>query len=173
MVIEKGVHADIDELARLYDDLNDFLDSDINHPGWIKGVYPVRQIAKTGINEQNLYVVRLEGRIIGSIILNHHPEPAYNKALWGIESDYSKIFVIHTLVVHPDFLKAGVGKKLISFACELGKELHMKAIRLDVYENNIPAIKLYEKFGFNYIDTIDLGLGDYGLHRFRLYEKIL
>ena len=64
-------------------------------------------------------------------------------------------------------------KKLISFACELGKELHMKAIRLDVYENNIPAIKLYEKFGFNYIDTIDLGLGDYGLHRFRLYEKIL
>ena len=40
MVIEKGVHADIDELARLYDDLNDFLDSDINHPGWIKGVYP-------------------------------------------------------------------------------------------------------------------------------------
>ncbi len=64
MVIEKGVHADIDELARLYDDLNDFLDSDINHPGWIKGVYPVRQIAETGINEQNLYVVRLEGRII-------------------------------------------------------------------------------------------------------------
>ena len=55
MVIEKGVHADIDELARLYDDLNDFLDSDINHPGWIKGVYPVRQIAETGINEQNLY----------------------------------------------------------------------------------------------------------------------
>lgn len=98
MVIEKGVHADIDELARLYDDLNDFLDSDINHPGWIKGVYPVRQIAEAGINEQHLHVVRQEGRIIGSIILNHHPEPAYNKASWGIESDYSKIFVIHTLV---------------------------------------------------------------------------
>jgi len=39
IVIEKGVHADIDESARLYDDLNDFLGSDINHPGWIKGVY--------------------------------------------------------------------------------------------------------------------------------------
>ena len=59
MVIEKGVHADIDELAQLYDDLNDFLDSDINHPGWIKGVYPVRQIAEAGINEQHLHVVRL------------------------------------------------------------------------------------------------------------------
>ena len=68
MVIEKGVHADIDELARLYDDLNDFLSSDINHPGWIKGVNPVRQIAEAGNNEQHLYVERQEGRIIGSII---------------------------------------------------------------------------------------------------------
>ena len=173
MVIEKGVPEDVDKLARLYDDLNDFLNSDINHPGWIKGVYPVRQIAEAGINEQNLYVVRREGQIIGSIILNHHPKPAYDKAVWSIESDYSKIFVIHTLVVHPDFLKAGIGKKLISFACELGKKLNIKAIRLDTYEKNIPAIKLYEKFGFNHIDTIDLSLGEYGLHRFRLYEKII
>ena len=29
----------------------------------------------------------------------------------------------------------------------------MKAIRLDVYENNIPAIKLYEKFGFRKLCT--------------------
>ena len=60
MVIEKGVHADIDELAQLYDDLNDFLDSDINHPGWIKGVYPGRQNAEPGSNYQHRYVVRRE-----------------------------------------------------------------------------------------------------------------
>ena len=49
----------------------------------------------------------------------------------------------------------------------------MKAIRLDVYEQNTPAIRLYEKNGFQYITTVDLGLGDYGLHKFHLYEKIL
>lgn len=171
--IEKGVPTDVDELDNLYNDLNDFLASDINHPGWIKGIYPVRENAESGIDEQNLYVVRHEGQIIGSIILNHHPEKAYETASWGIDSEYSQIFVIHTLVVHPSFLKAGIGKKMIAFACELGKELQIKAIRLDVYENNIPAIGLYEKFGFKYIDTVDLGLGDYGLHRFRLYEKVL
>ncbi len=173
MIIEKGVPTDIDELERLYNDLNDFLNSDINHPGWIKGVYPTRKIAEAGINEQTLYVARQEERIIGSIILNHQPEPTYHTVSWSIESDYNKIFVIHTLAVHPDFLKTGTGKKLISFACELGKELNIQAIRLDTYENNIPAIKLYEKFGFKYIDTVDLGLGEYGLHKFRLYEKIL
>ena len=48
-----------------------------------------------------------------------------------------------------------------------------KAIRLDVYENNTPAISLYEKCGFEYVDTVDLGLSEYGLHFFRLYEKVL
>lgn len=43
----------------------------------------------------------------------------------------------------------------------------------DVYEGNIPAINLYEKCGFKYIDTVDLGLGNYGLNWFRLYEKLL
>lgn len=77
----------------------------------------------------------------------------------GDRIGYSKIFVIHTLVVHPDFLKAGVGKKLISLPVSWENELHMKAIRLDAYENNIPAIKLYEKFGFDYIDTVEFRLG--------------
>jgi len=44
---------------------------------------------------------------------------------------------------------------------------------LDVYEGNIPAIKLYEKCGFKYMDTVDLGLGRYGLNWFRLYERML
>ncbi len=173
MIIEKGTAADINELEQLYNDLNDFLASDINQPRWIKGGYPVRENAEKGVKEGNLYVARCDGQIIGSIILNHHPEEAYKIAPWGIDSDYSKIFVIHTLVVHPDFLKAGIGKKLISFACESGKEQGMTAIRLDVYVNNIPAIKLYEKFGFKHVATVDLGLGEYGLHKFQLYEKIL
>ncbi len=49
----------------------------------------------------------------------------------------------------------------------------MQALRLDVYENNYPAINLYEKFNFKYIDTVDLGLEEYGLKWFKLYEKLL
>ena len=44
---------------------------------------------------------------------------------------------------------------------------------LDVYEKNAPAIRLYEKFGFCYIDTVDLGYSDYGLEKFKLYQRIL
>jgi ribosomal protein S18 acetylase RimI-like enzyme len=61
----------------------------------------------------------------------------------------------------------------LDFAAEYGIKSHVRAIRLDVYEGNIPAIRLYEKCGFKYIDTVDLGLGSYGLDWFKLYEKVL
>lgn len=50
------------------------------------------------------------------------------------------------------------------------KNLGMKAIRLDVSVENTPAIELYEKLGYKYIETVDLGLKDLDRVWFRLYE---
>ena len=171
--IELANPSYIDELEKLYNDLNDYLASGINYPGWIKGIYPVRQNAVDGISNSNLYVARYNGKIVGSVILNHEPEAAYYNANWEFDSDYSDVFVVHTFVVHPDFLKLGVGKAIIDFSVEHSIKSNIKSIRLDVYEKNIPAMNLYEKCGFKYIDTVDLGLGSYGLDWFKLYEKLL
>lgn len=173
LIIESGKASDIDELEKLYDDLNDYLSKGINYPGWLKGVYPVKKNAIDGIEHGKLYAAKHNGKIAGSLILSHKPEPAYYKAKWQFESDYSDVFVVYTFVVHPDFLKCGVGKALMDFASDYAIRSHVKSIRLDVYEKNMPAIRLYEKCGFKYIDTVDLGLGNYGLDWFRLYEKIL
>lgn len=173
ITIDKGTLQDIDEIERLYDSLNDSLAKGINYPGWKKGIYPIRENAVHGIKDNCLYVARYDGNIVGSIILNHEPENGYHEATWGIEEDYDNIFVIHTLVVHPDYLHLGVGKELINFSFELGREVHITSIRLDVYYKNIPAIGLYERSGFQYISTVDLGLGHYGLDWFCLYEKLL
>ena len=171
--IEPGTSADIDELEKLYDELNDYLAATTNYPGWIKGVQPVREDAVAGVNDETLYVARYDGRIVGSVILNHQPEKAYENVKWKIELDYSHIFVIHTFVVHPSFLKIGVGHALMDYSLELAQSSGIKSVRLDVYEKNLPAISLYEKCGFEYIDTVDLGLGHYGLEWFKLYEKII
>lgn len=170
---ELGKTSDIDELELLYDDLNDHLAKEVNYPGWKKGIYPVRQNAADGIKNGNLFVAKHEEKIVGSIILSHVPEPAYHKAKWQIESDYSDVFVVYTFVVHPDYMKCGVGKALMDFAEEQAAYSDVESIRLDVYEGNMPAIRLYEKCGFKYIGTVDLGLGNYGLNWFKLYEKLL
>ena len=170
---ELGKEKDIDELEQLYNDLNDHLSEGVNYPGWLKGIYPVRKNAIDGVKQGNLYVAKHNGKIIGSVILSHEPEPAYYKAKWGFESDYSDVFVVYTFVVHPKFLKCGVGKALMDFSIKYSIKSQAKSIRLDVYEENIPAIRLYEKCGFKYVDTVDLGLGNYGLKSFKLYEKLL
>ena len=173
ITIEFGEVNDIDELENLYNDLNDYLADGVNYPGWIKGIYPVRQNAIDGIKNGNLYVAKHNGTIIGSIILSHEPEPAYYNVKWGFEYDYSDVFVIHTFAVHPRFMKCGVGKALMDFADKHSVKSKVKSIRLDVFEGNMPAIRLYEKCGFKYIDTVDLGLGNYGLDSFKLYEKLI
>lgn len=171
--IEKGTTNDIDELERLYDALNDHLQTGINYPGWAKGIYPIRATAIQGIQTNTLFVIKYNREIAGSIILNHEPEAAYKDGGWVLEADYQDVIVIHTLVVHPKFLLHGVGKMLMDFAKSYSIEQTMKSIRLDVSIHNTPAISLYEKCGYKYVGTVDLGLNVPGLVWFRLYELIL
>lgn len=172
-LIEKATIADVDELTGLYDLLNDNLEQNTNYPGWIKGIYPVRETAVQGIEKNALFVLRVAGRIVGSVILNNEPEEAYKQVIWGVEAKYEDIIVVHTLVVHPLFMQKGLGKALLNFAKEYSIKQNAKAIRLDVSINNKPAIALYEKCGYCYVDTVDLGLNIPHLIWFKLYEIAL
>lgn len=171
--IRKGTMRDIDELSALYDDVTDYLETHINYPGWRKGIYPNREDAEHGIQENTLFVAQENQRLIGTIILSHQPEEGYALADWHNTLDYEDILVIYTFAVHPSYLKQGIGRKILQFTLDYSVQSETKAVRLDVYEKNTPAICLYESMGFQYIDTVDLGYSMYGLPSFRLYQKIL
>uniref|UniRef100_UPI003260A5DD GNAT family N-acetyltransferase n=1 Tax=Clostridium sp. NkU-1 TaxID=1095009 RepID=UPI003260A5DD len=149
MRIEKGCLNDIDGLECLYNDLNDYLETHINFPGWKKGIYPVKETALKGIEEGNLFVIKNDKYILGSVILRHEPELAYYRANWKIELDYKDIFVVYTFAVHPLYLKQGIGKAMMDFVIQYSKDKNIKAVRLDVYEKNTPAICLYKKIWFS------------------------
>lgn len=173
MVIRKGMKDDIDAVSALYDEVCDDLQTHTNYPGWKKGIYPDRRDAERGIGEDSLFVAEEEGEIAGTFILRHQPEAGYALADWKTELPYSHIFVVYTLAVSPRFSHRGIGERLMEFILSYARQQGMKAVRLDVYEKNIPAIRLYEKLGFQYVDTVDLGYGEYGLDRFRLYQYLL
>lgn len=172
-IIEKGTINDIDELENLYNDLNDYLGSGINYPGWKKGIYPIRENAVKGVIDKNLFVLKVNNEIAGSIILNNEQEDAYNRVDWGIEADSKEIIVIHTFVVNPKYMRKGIGKKLIDFTKTYSIEKEMKAVRLDVSIHNTPGILLYEKCGYKCMGIVDLGLNIPGLVWFKLYEIVL
>lgn len=48
-----------------------------------------------------------------------------------------------------------------------------EALRLYVWEGNGPAVRAYEKSGFVRLGREDIGLGEFGLDGFYLYEKRL
>lgn len=171
--IRLGTAQDINELEQLYDTVNDYLEAHTNYPGWRKGIYPNRDTAEVGIRDHCLYVAIANNTIVGSFLLRHEPEPAYLTVRWNQNLSYDNVYVIYTFAVNPHYFGYGIGQTMLEFITRTSIQKNIKSLRLDVYENNAPAIHLYKKCGFQYIDTVDLGLGEYGLKWFQLYEKIL
>lgn len=145
--IRKGTMKDIEELSALYDELNDYLETHVNYPGWRKDIYPIRDDAEQGIQENSLFVAIVNDRIIGTVILKHQPESGYELVDWHNSFDYKDIFVIYTFAVHPSFLRHGIGKKMIKFVLDYAAKMGIKAVRLDVYEKmfqQFPYMKIWD-----------------------------
>lgn len=169
--IKLATPSDILSIGRLYDELNDYLAEHVNYPGWKKGVYPTIEHAIADVGEGTNFLAWMGDSIAGSIVLNHEPEQPPVNGKWLVDADDSEVLVVHRLVIHPQYQRRGIGRVLLGFADDYAREKGMKTIRLDVYEGNTAAISMYEQCGYRYIDTIDIGLGQYGLDWFRLYEK--
>lgn len=173
IMICRAAASETDAVALFYDQVIEGLALGINYPGWRKDCYPTRETAEKGIAEGALFTAKLNGRLAGSMILRHEPEAAYRGAPWQRELLDAETLIVYTFAVHPDFAGRGVGRAMLEYAAALAVREGVKALRLDVVEGNLPAIRLYEKCGFHEIAVVDLGLAEYGLPLFRLYERLI
>lgn len=165
---------DVGRVAALYERLHDYLETHENHPRWKRGIYPTMAEAEEGFKKGWLYVAEVNGKLAGSVVYLHEQGEVYNQVKWPEEIQSDNVYVIHVLAVHPDFFRMGVGTALLDYACDMGRKNGVGAVRLDVYEKNFSAIHLYERCGFVYRGTIDLGLEErYGLKWYHVYEKLL
>ena len=173
IIIEPGTRGDLPEMESFFGTLFDYLESHINNTGWKRGSYPTAGDIESDIDGHTLFVARHGGMIIGSIVLDHIVEEGPGRVHWTVDADDHEVLSIHRLAVHPGYYQSGVASRLLAFTESFARAGKIKAIRLDVGEKNDAAIRLYEKNGYKYIDTVDLGPAEYDLDLFRLYEKVL
>ncbi|MBD5162552.1 MAG: GNAT family N-acetyltransferase [Oscillibacter sp.] len=156
ITIEKAVSQDLDAAAALYGAVCDYLADKPFNPGWRRDIFPSREDAEQYLAADGLYIARDGGAVVGSIALTP-------------EGDH--ILRIQEAAVHPDRLRQGIGTALLDFAAKEAAARGRPALRLYVWEGNAPAVRAYERNGFVRIGKEDIGLGEFGLDWFYLYEK--
>ena len=75
------------------------------------------------------------------------------------ESDHDNTLEVQRIYVLREYKGKKIGKLLMQKAIEVGKSNNLNYIWLGVWENNINAIKFYEKLGFDKFDTHIFKLG--------------
>jgi diamine N-acetyltransferase len=103
-------------------------------------------------NGSKFYIVETNEGVVAYMKVN------FDKA--QTETGHDNTLEVQRIYVLQEYKSKHIGKKLIQKAIEIGKNNSLNYIWLGVWENNINAIKFYEKQGFEKFDTHIFKLGE-------------
>ena len=173
-MIRKAILKDVNSIEDTY---NEHFQYELNHTAFTvvkKGVYPTKDDAERAIYAGALFVYEENGTIVGSIIIDKVQPIEYATIPWKEKLSEDEVMVIHLLMVRPSMSGKGIASSLIKFATELAQKNSCRALRLDTGSQNIPALSLYQKNGFEIIASASKKVGDVIAHKNHLFlEKIL
>lgn len=173
MIIRKCTETEAAAVGVLYDRVVCWLDEHINYPKWKYKIYPSEEFAQDMTRQGDQYICLENDEIIGAFVLNTNPMGNYRKATWSQELSDGEYLVLHTLAIAPEASGQGRATEVIRFCIDLAKEGGFKALRLDMVPGNLPAQRLYEKNGFNYVGDEDLERGVDDVPYFSMFELYL
>lgn len=165
--IRNAAAADLDGVVKLYQQVCAYLEDQPFSPGWSADGYPSREDLSGFIQNGEMYVAEMAGKIVGGIALT--PESGGNPES---PEDKGEMY-LRVFAVHPDHMREGIGTALLQYTEQMSARRGAPALHLYVYEKDTVAIRVYEGNGFVFRQRVDLGLKEYGLNWFYLYEKSL
>lgn len=167
IIIEKAASQDLDAVEELYGAMCDYLADKPFNPNFRRGGFPARENAEKYLAADGLYIAREGGGIAGSIALTASPSAEED------QSGEDGVLYVHMVAVHPVLLRQGVASAMLDFTTREAARRGGSSLRIYVWEGNTPAIRTYEKNSFVRMGKEDIGLGEFGLDWFYLYEKRL
>ena len=139
-----------------------------------KGVYPTRADAEKAVRAGALYVCEQDGELAGSVIANETQPEEYQRISWSRPAAPDEVMVIHLIMVRPRWQGRGIASSLIKYLLELAAKRACTTVRLDTGAQNIPALSLYHKLGFQTVAGASMKVGGVIAHSGHLFlEKLL
>lgn len=131
--------------------------------------YPNRELFNKDIAREELFVLEMEEKIVGCMVISSEKDAVYNEIEWLTED--GRNFYIHRLAVHPDSQKKGYAKKLMDFAEAFAVQKDIDSIRLDTFSQNLRNQKFYE--ARDYIRLGNVFFPQQSEHPFYCYELVI
>lgn len=146
---------DIPLIAQLYDELTAKEEQGVNYSGWVRGEYPQESTARELFKRGGLHCIFDEqGKLVAAAAYDCTHGDCYKRVHWSRNIANEQTLCIHTLAVHPDCRKRGLGEKMMRFGFDKARELGLKGIRIDTWVNNLPGLRLYHRLGYRDADIL-------------------
>ena len=130
--------------------------------------YPNKLAFTKDFQKDELYVLELKNKIIGSITISTFMDEEYIPVNW-LTPNKNNIY-IHRLAVHPNYQGKGYAQQLMQFAENYSKENNYASIRLDTFSQNKRNQKFYELRGYKKLEPIYFP--KQSEHPFHCYELV-
>lgn len=114
--------------------------------------YPSKEAFERDIDRNELYVLKIENQIIGTIVISTYMDDEYTAIDW-LSPNTNNLY-IHRLAVHPSFQKKGYAVQLMDYAEAFAKANNVASIRLDTFSQNSRNQKFYEQRGYKRLGNI-------------------
>ena len=166
LIFRKADAGDLDAIERIYERTHDAEEAGLTTTGWVRGIYPVREVAEASLDRGDMYVAEYGGRVIATGIINKIQVNVYLDCDWEYKAPDDKVCVLHTLVVDPDFRGRGIGPAFVGFYEDLAKEMDCEVLRIDTNARNKRARRMYGKLGYietDIVPTVFNGIRDVDL----------
>ena len=131
--------------------------------------YPSAAAFENDIDRNELYVLELNGELVGTITITPHMDDEYKSVQW-LNKEGNEIY-IHRLAVHPHHQGKGCAQQLMSYAEDLARNEKYNSVRLDTFSKNFRNQRFYTKRG--YVKLEDIYFPKQSEYPFHCYELVL
>ena len=109
----------------------------------------------------------------GVVNLNGIQLPEYALIPWTLSANEDQVCVIHTLCIHPGQSGHGYARQMVAFCEEEARRLGKTVMRLDTWEHNLPANRLYPSLGYHFAGAAEFFFQGVIREILNCYEKAL